>query len=49
MPMERFRGKFGDLNATEVTARLHELVAQFLHDAKEGKRPEGRRQKRSEG
>src|SRR5580765_3514235 len=32
-----FRGKFGDLNAGEFATRLHELVAQFLHDGKEMK------------
>src|SRR3984893_14042500 len=35
VPMQRFREKFGDLNGDEVTARLHELMAQFLHDPKE--------------
>ncbi len=32
VPMHAFREKFGDLNAQAITTRLHELVAQFLHD-----------------
>ena len=32
VPMRAFREKFGDLQATEITARLHELVEQFLHE-----------------
>ena len=37
VPVQRFRDKFGDLEGGDVTARLHELVAQFLHDTKEVK------------
>jgi nanoRNase/pAp phosphatase (c-di-AMP/oligoRNAs hydrolase) len=37
VPMDRFRAKFGELNGVEITARLHELVAQFLHETKDGK------------
>jgi nanoRNase/pAp phosphatase (c-di-AMP/oligoRNAs hydrolase) len=37
VPMDRFRAKFGELNGIEITARLHELVAQFLHETKDGK------------
>ena len=32
VPMREFREKFGDLDAAGITARLHELMAQFLHD-----------------
>ena len=38
VPVEKFREKFGDPDAADVTARLQELVAHFLHDApREGK------------
>jgi nanoRNase/pAp phosphatase (c-di-AMP/oligoRNAs hydrolase)/copper chaperone CopZ len=37
MPIQRFREKFGQLEGNDVTGRLHELVAQFLHETKEGK------------
>jgi len=30
VPMRRFREKFGDLSGRDITARLHELVAEFL-------------------
>ena len=32
MPMRAFRDKFGDLSGEQVSARLQELVAQFLHE-----------------
>ena len=32
MPIGPFRQKFGDLTAEQFTAKLHDLVAQFLHD-----------------
>ncbi len=32
VPLHAFREKFGDLNADDMTTRLHDLVAQFLHD-----------------
>jgi nanoRNase/pAp phosphatase (c-di-AMP/oligoRNAs hydrolase) len=37
VPMQSFRKAFGDLDGDDITARLHELVAQFLHDTKEVK------------
>jgi nanoRNase/pAp phosphatase (c-di-AMP/oligoRNAs hydrolase) len=33
IPMRAFREKFGDLQADDIGARLHDLVAQFLHEA----------------
>src|SRR6202163_3500539 len=33
VPMLAFQEKFGDLEAEEIVPRLHELVAQFLHDS----------------
>ncbi|MES1254727.1 MAG: DHH family phosphoesterase [Acidobacteriota bacterium] len=33
VPVEAFRQKFGDLNADGISRRLHELAAQFLHEA----------------
>jgi nanoRNase/pAp phosphatase (c-di-AMP/oligoRNAs hydrolase) len=33
VPIEAFRRKFGELETGPITARLHELVAQFLHEA----------------
>ena len=32
VPMERFRGKFGDLDGPALTARLAEMADQFLHE-----------------
>src|SRR2546427_7911377 len=32
VPMRAFREKFGDLSGEQVSARLQELVAQFLHE-----------------
>src|ERR1700681_3420042 len=37
VPIQSFRSKFGDLDGGDVTARLHELVAQFLHDTRDVK------------
>jgi nanoRNase/pAp phosphatase (c-di-AMP/oligoRNAs hydrolase) len=38
IPMRAFRQRFGDLDGAAITARLHELAAQFLHEApREGK------------
>jgi nanoRNase/pAp phosphatase (c-di-AMP/oligoRNAs hydrolase) len=39
VPMHGFRQKFGDLTGDDVGVRLQELVAQFLHDAKDAKAP----------
>ena len=33
VPMRAFREKFGDAPAEDIGRRLHELVAQFLHEA----------------
>ena len=33
IPMRAFREKFGDIQADDIGARLHDLVAQFLHEA----------------
>jgi nanoRNase/pAp phosphatase (c-di-AMP/oligoRNAs hydrolase) len=41
VPMAAFVKKFGDPPAEEFAARLHELVGQFRHDAKEAK-PHGK-------
>jgi nanoRNase/pAp phosphatase (c-di-AMP/oligoRNAs hydrolase) len=32
VPIERFRGKFGDLDGPALTARLAEMAEQFLHE-----------------
>jgi hypothetical protein len=32
VPMHAFRRKFGELPAADITPRLHELVAEFLHE-----------------
>jgi hypothetical protein len=37
VPIQSFRAKFGDVDGSDITARLHELVAQFLHDTKDVK------------
>jgi hypothetical protein len=39
MPIKAFRDKFGDLGGQSLTGRLHELVAEFLHEnaPKDGK------------
>jgi nanoRNase/pAp phosphatase (c-di-AMP/oligoRNAs hydrolase) len=39
IPMRAFREKFGDLQATDIVPRLHELVAQFLHEAPSHAKP----------
>jgi nanoRNase/pAp phosphatase (c-di-AMP/oligoRNAs hydrolase) len=51
VPIQSFRSKFGDLDGHILTARLHELVAQFLHDPKDIKpqKVEVRGEARSEG
>ena len=33
VPMERFRGKFGDLNGDDIGTRLAALMQDFLHRA----------------
>src|SRR5688572_7058997 len=49
VPMQAFREKFGDVQADEIGARLHELVSQFLHepprDARGAKTDEARAHK----
>jgi nanoRNase/pAp phosphatase (c-di-AMP/oligoRNAs hydrolase)/copper chaperone CopZ len=35
VPIQSFREKFGDVDGSDITARLHELVAQFLHDTRD--------------
>jgi nanoRNase/pAp phosphatase (c-di-AMP/oligoRNAs hydrolase) len=49
VPMQAFREKFGDIQADEIGARLHELVSQFLHepprDARGAKSDEARSHK----
>jgi nanoRNase/pAp phosphatase (c-di-AMP/oligoRNAs hydrolase) len=37
VPVQSFREKFGDVDGGDVTARLHALVAQFLHDTRDVK------------
>jgi uncharacterized protein (DUF2267 family) len=32
LPMQAFRDKFGDMEADAISAKLHDLVAQFLHE-----------------
>src|SRR5437763_1756593 len=39
MPVEAFRKKLGDLNADGIARRLHELAAQFLHEAPREPKP----------
>jgi nanoRNase/pAp phosphatase (c-di-AMP/oligoRNAs hydrolase) len=39
IPMRAFREKFGDLQATDIVPRLHELVGQFLHEAPSHAKP----------
>lgn len=38
VPMPAFREKFGHLDGPAICARLHELVAQFLHGDEDGRR-----------
>jgi nanoRNase/pAp phosphatase (c-di-AMP/oligoRNAs hydrolase) len=33
VPMEAFRARFGDLNDKEMTDKIHELIAHFLHES----------------
>jgi nanoRNase/pAp phosphatase (c-di-AMP/oligoRNAs hydrolase) len=33
VPMDAFRARFGDLNAHEMTNKIHELISQFLHES----------------
>jgi nanoRNase/pAp phosphatase (c-di-AMP/oligoRNAs hydrolase) len=33
MPANSFRQRFGDVDGTTITSRLHDLAAQFLHEA----------------
>jgi nanoRNase/pAp phosphatase (c-di-AMP/oligoRNAs hydrolase) len=40
VPIERFRGKFGDLSGVGIAARIGELAEQFLTDAPQEKRAE---------
>ena len=40
VPMRAFRDKFGDLRLEELAPKLHELMAQFLHEAPTGERRE---------
>jgi len=37
IPMRSFRDKFGDLTGAQISLRLHELVVDFLHDAKDAR------------
>src|SRR4051812_13561897 len=40
VPIEAFRAKFGDLNERELTNKMHELIAQFLHESAAEKKKE---------
>ncbi len=43
VPIRRFREKFGELSDTAVTALLHELVAEFVHEKEaRGQKAEGK-------
>jgi hypothetical protein len=33
VPMDKFRGKFGDLSGPAITALIAEMAEQFLHEA----------------
>jgi nanoRNase/pAp phosphatase (c-di-AMP/oligoRNAs hydrolase) len=48
VPIQSFRAKFGEVDGSDITARLHELVAQFLHDTKDVKAPKGELRAESE-
>ncbi len=37
IPMRNFRQKFGDLTSSQISARLHDMVVEFLHDTKDAK------------
>jgi nanoRNase/pAp phosphatase (c-di-AMP/oligoRNAs hydrolase) len=50
VPMRAFREKFGDLQADEITPRLHELVTEFRHEApRDGKEAREVRSQKLEG
>ncbi len=38
VPIERFRGKFGDLSGVGIAARIGELAEQFLHESSHDRR-----------
>lgn len=40
VPLRAFREKFGDISGDQVVGRLHQLVADFLHDQVGEKKPE---------
>jgi hypothetical protein len=40
VPVEKFRQKFGDLQAGAITARIAEMAEQFLHEPAAEKRKE---------
>jgi nanoRNase/pAp phosphatase (c-di-AMP/oligoRNAs hydrolase) len=40
VPMDAFRGRFGDLNEREMTNKMHELISQFLHESSAEKKKE---------
>jgi nanoRNase/pAp phosphatase (c-di-AMP/oligoRNAs hydrolase) len=39
MPIERFRGKFGDLSGIGIAARIGDLAEEFLHEAMPERKP----------
>jgi nanoRNase/pAp phosphatase (c-di-AMP/oligoRNAs hydrolase) len=48
VPMERFREKFGDLSATQITARISGMAEQFLHEPVPEKEKEKEKEKKRE-
>jgi hypothetical protein len=40
VPVEKFRQKFGDLHAAEITARIAQMAEQFLHEPATEKKKE---------
>ena len=42
VPIDRFRAKFGDLTAQEISARIAEMAEQFLHEPDGGEGPKER-------
>ncbi|MEO7191336.1 MAG: DHH family phosphoesterase [Vicinamibacterales bacterium] len=38
VPLEKFRGKFGDLSGVGIAARIHELAEEFLRDSSNEKK-----------
>jgi nanoRNase/pAp phosphatase (c-di-AMP/oligoRNAs hydrolase) len=40
VPVEKFRQKFGELHASEITARIAEMAEQFLHEPAADKKKE---------